>query len=121
LLLPSVGAARLSCCPACNAPAIIDGRIILHGHGLRTRALLRQLDRRQLPHHRGFTFVWEQAGTWKMRLDEGFGFLVEGARTDRFPFGSDPAVRASKLLSTRISVDRRLPFPSQFYVQHLPE
>lgn len=39
LLLPSVSAARLSCCPVCNTPAIIDGRIILHGHGLRTRVL----------------------------------------------------------------------------------
>jgi hypothetical protein len=39
LCLPNVSAARLSCCPVCNAPAIIDGRIILHGHGLRTRAL----------------------------------------------------------------------------------
>ena len=81
---------------------------------------LRQFDKRQLPHHRGFTFGWEGADPWKMRLDEGFGFLVEGASTDRFPFRSDPVVRAGKLLSTRISVDRRLPFPSQFYVQHLP-
>lgn len=36
---PSVGAARPSCCPVCSTPAIVDGRIILHGHGLRTRAL----------------------------------------------------------------------------------
>jgi len=39
LLLPNVSAARPSCCPACNTPATIDGRVILHGHGLRTRAL----------------------------------------------------------------------------------
>jgi hypothetical protein len=39
LLPPSVGAARLACCPACNAPAVVDGRIILHGHGLRRRVL----------------------------------------------------------------------------------
>ncbi len=39
LLPPRVSEARLSCCPACEAPAIVDGRIILHGHGLRTRAL----------------------------------------------------------------------------------
>ena len=36
---PGVGEARLSCCPVCEAPAILDGRIILHGHGLRKRAL----------------------------------------------------------------------------------
>ncbi|PRQ06508.1 DEAD/DEAH box helicase [Enhygromyxa salina] len=81
---------------------------------------LRQVNRRQLPHHRGFTLTWE-GGSWMMRLDEGFGFLTEGKRADRFPFGSDPKARANKLMSAKFVVDRRLPFPSQFYVQHLPD
>lgn len=37
--LPDVGAARPARCPACEAPASVDGRIDLHGHGLRTRVL----------------------------------------------------------------------------------
>jgi hypothetical protein len=39
LALPGVTVARPACCRVCEAPAIVDGRIILHGHGLRTRVL----------------------------------------------------------------------------------
>ena len=36
---PGVSEARLACCLACDTPAKVDGRIILHGHGLRARVL----------------------------------------------------------------------------------
>ena len=39
LALPGVAVARPARCLVCEAPAIEDGRIILHGHGLRTRTL----------------------------------------------------------------------------------
>jgi DEAD/DEAH box helicase domain-containing protein len=80
-----------------------------------------ELDRRQLPHHRGFTLGFTESGDWKMRLDEGFGFLQLSSKSESFPFHSPTATQATKLLAKLRGVDRRLPFPTAFYLQHISE
>jgi DEAD/DEAH box helicase domain-containing protein len=81
-----------------------------------------ELDRRRLPHHRGYTLSFSESGDWRMRLDEGFGFLGQGNKPDPFPFHSPPQRQAEKLLQPRLhGVDRRLPFPSAFYLEHITE
>lgn len=76
-------------------------------------------DRAELPHHRGFTLHWEDGTTWRLRLDEGFGFLSEARSPTRFRFRSSTDIQAEELRSTRISLDRRFRIISQFYAEHL--
>lgn len=79
----------------------------------------KEVERRRLAHHRGLTLNWGTDLSWKMRLDEGFGFLAETSRSDSFPFESNPASQAAKLFKGRLHVDRRVALPTQFYVQHI--
>ena len=82
---------------------------------------LHELDKRKLPHHRGFTFHWSDGATWKLRLDQGFGFLAEQGRSStRFRFNASTEIQAKELLGARISLDRRDQVPSVLYLAHVP-
>ena len=88
-------------------------------HEIGIVAAVSELDRRRLAHHRGLTLTWETGDTWHLRLDEGFGFLIETGRPTRFPFHRDSSAQAKELIGARFTVDRRTNLPSQFYIEHL--
>ena len=92
-------------------------RMTLAEHGL--SAAVTEVDRQQVAHHRGLTVTWNDGSSWRLRLDEGFGFLSDGRHPTNFPFHLKPDRQSQALLKATPHIDRRANLPSQIYVEHL--
>jgi len=99
-------------------------------------AQIAEIEPKRLAHYRGFSLSWNTGEDWRMRLDEGFGFLgvtgsssgsrnrnVSRGRSHRppFPFSSPVQAQVEGLFRDRITVDRRVSLPSYFYLEHVQD
>lgn len=70
------------------------------------RCEFEQHQKSQLDHARELTLEWNDGFWWRMRLDEGFGFL-EADSAVKFPFNASSAMQAAAILQSQFSVRQR--------------
>jgi len=65
-------------------------------------------DRSRVPHARELKIEWADGKQWRLRLDQGLGFLDVRER-ERHPFEESPEIQARHLMDVDFSVERRNP------------
>lgn len=72
------------------------------------RAEVKIVSRRMALHARELEIVWSDGASWKLRLDEGFGFLEPRAAA-RYDFCADAASQGRTLADLSLSIGARSP------------
>ncbi len=72
-------------------------------------------DKRDTPHYRELELGWEDGKTWRLRLDEGVGFLRATTR-ERFPFDQPTQKQAEVLEGGNLTVELRSRYPTCLYM-----
>lgn len=72
-------------------------------------------DRGQVAHARGLYVRFHDGTRWKLRLDEGLGFM-RASDGHIFPFDADVATQVEALASLDIDIYKRHPLPSPMFV-----
>jgi DEAD/DEAH box helicase domain-containing protein len=84
----------------------------------RSKVKVMSLDRRDLPHHRTFEFVWEDGTSKTIRLDQGFGYWKTTFRDNKFfNFHADTDSQAKQLDQIDVQIEGRSKrFPTIVYI-----
>jgi len=93
-----------------NWPQTADRGQVLAGvtAGFVDQATLSVLPKAQVPHSRELRFTWQDGRVWRIRLDEGFGFMRVAGPNVTFRFDQLEADQTTALQQAKFSVEGRI-------------